>query len=164
MGPGMCAMKLLRYSLTCCAMLASCGVAVAKDVKELDGGEAITVPLSDQSRPATIHVGLVMGSITVTGRDIKDVIVEVNGRPGHGRSFPDEARGLHRVLPSQPMVSIEEQNNRVEIVSPMGNRMVHLEIQVPRKANLELSTVNNGNIEVEGVEGELELGNVNGTI
>ena len=164
MVPGMYAMKLLRYSLTCCAMLATCTVAVAKDVKELDGGETITVPLSDPSRPATIHIGLVTGSITVVGRDIKDVMVEVSGSFGHGRPFPDEARGLHRVLPSQPLISIEEQNNRVEIVSPMGNRMAHLEIQVPRKTNLELSTVNGGNIEVQSVEGELELGNVNGTI
>ncbi len=157
-------MKLLRNSLVFCVMLTVCAVAFAKDVKELGGGETITTPLSDPTRPATVHVGLVMGSITVKGRDIKDVIVEVAGSPGRRGPLPDEARGLRRVLPSQPLVSIEEQNNRVEIVSPMGNRPVRLEIQVPRKTNLELSTVNGGNIEVEAVEGELELGNVNGTI
>jgi hypothetical protein len=157
-------MKLLRNSLACCLMLGACSVALAKEVKDLDGDETVTTPLTDPTRPATIHVGLVMGSITVTGHDIKDVIVEVGGPGGHRGPLPDEARGLHRVLPAQPLVTIEEENNRVEIVSPAGNRPVRLEIQVPRKTNLELSTVNAGNIEVVGVEGELELGNVNGTI
>ena len=163
MPTGMHAMKLIRYA--CYAMLATSSVGLAKDVKELDGGDTITVPLSDQARPATLHIGLVMGGITVTGRDIKDVIVEVRGGSSNGdRRYRDEARGLRRVLPAAPVVSVEEQNNRVEIVSPAGNRPVYLDIQVPRKTNLEISTVNSGNIEVQGVDGELELGNVNGAI
>jgi hypothetical protein len=157
-------MKLLRNSLACCVMLGACSVVLAKEVKELDGDETVTTPLTDPTRPATIHVGLVMGSITVTGHDIKNVIVDVGGPPGHRGRLPDEARGLRRVLPAQPLITIEEENNRVEIASPAANRPVRLEIQVPKKTNLELSTVNAGNIEVVGVEGELEIGNVNGTI
>jgi hypothetical protein len=157
-------MNLLRNAFACIVMIAACDLTFAREVKELDGGETITTPLTDPSRPATIHIGLVFGSITVIGSDIKDVIVEVGGSAGHKAPLPDEARGLRRVLPAQPLISIEEENNRVEIVSPAGNRPVRLDIQVPKKTNLELSTVNAGNIEVTGVEGELELGNVNGTI
>jgi DUF4097 and DUF4098 domain-containing protein YvlB len=153
-------MTLLRNSFACCALIACCGVAVARDVV---GDEQITVPLSDPSRPGTVHVSLVMGSISVKGRDIKDVIIEANG-PGTNRAIPDEARGLRRIVPEGVGVTVEEQNNRVEIATPRGNRTVHLEIQVPRKTNLEIATVNNGGIDVEGVEGELELGNVNGAI
>jgi DUF4097 and DUF4098 domain-containing protein YvlB len=153
-------MTLLRNCIACCALIACCGVAVGKDVV---GDEQITVPLSDPSRPGTVHVSLVMGSISVKGRDIKDVIIEANG-PGTNTAIPDEARGLRRIVPEGVGVTVEEQNNRVEIATPRGNRTVHLEIQVPRKTNLEIATVNNGGIDVEGVEGELELGNVNGAI
>jgi len=39
-----------------------------------------------------------------------------------------------------------------------------LNIEVPLKTNLEISTVNGGEITVEGVDGDLEVGNVNGGI
>jgi hypothetical protein len=160
MSPGTQAMQLLRNSFAGCALIAFSSIALAKDVA---ADEQVSVPFSDASRPGTVHVALVMGSISVVGRDIKDVIVEARG-PGTNRRIPEEAQGLRRILPTQVGVTIEEQNNRIEIQTPPGNRPVRLEIQVPRKTNLDLSTVNAGSIEVEGVEGELELGNVNGAI
>ena len=150
-------MKPIRASFACLALLAYSGMALADQE-----GDHVTVPLSDPSRPGTVHVGLVTGEITVVGRDIKDVIIEMRGASTKERPPPDEARGLRR-LTQQPTVTVEEQNNRVEIVSP-PMRMVVLEIQVPKKTNLELSTVNNGRILVEAVEGELEISNVNGQI
>lgn len=39
-----------------------------------------------------------------------------------------------------------------------------IELQVPRTAHLKLSTVNSGEIEVDGVSGEFQLSNVNGGI
>jgi hypothetical protein len=145
-----------RASFACFILVACSGVAVAQD------SDRVTVPLSDPSRPGTIHVGLVMGEISVVGRDIKDVIIEMRGASTKERPVPDEARGLRRLTQS-PTVTVEEQNNRIEIAAP-PMRTVSLEIQVPRKSNLELSTVNDGGILVEGVDGELEISNVNGEI
>ena len=162
-------MKPIQISFACLALVIGSGMALADQDddrdrdRDRDGDhDRVTVPLSDPARPGTLHVGLVTGEITVTGRDIKEVIVEIHGATTRERPPPDEARGLRR-LTQQPTVSIEEQNNRVEIVAP-PTRMVALEIQVPKKTHLELSTVNNGRILVEGVEGELEISNVNGQI
>lgn len=157
-------MKLIRSSLACLALIACSSVALADDDdRDTDRiGDHVTVPLSDPSRPGTLHVSLVTGSITVTGRDIKDVIVEIHGASTKERPAPEAARGLRRLTP-QPLVSIEERNNRVEINAP-PQRGVRLDIQVPRKTHLDLSTVNFGAIEVAGVEGELEISNVNGAV
>jgi hypothetical protein len=146
-----------RASLACLSLLAYGGIALAQQ-----DSDRVTVPLSDPSRPGTIQVNLVMGEITVVGRDIKEVIVEMRGGSTKERPVPDEARGLRRLTQSAT-ISVEENNNRVEISSP-PRRPVSLEIQVPKKTHLELSTVNNGSIVVEGVEGELEISNVNGQI
>jgi hypothetical protein len=149
-----------RASFACLALVAYSGIALAQDSDH--DTDRVTVPLSDPARPGTVHVGLVTGGISVVGRDIKEVIVEMRGASTRERPVPDEARGLRR-LTQTASVTIEEQNNRVDITAPRM-RMVMLEIQVPKKTNLELSTVNNGRIVVEGVEGELELSNVNGLI
>jgi DUF4097 and DUF4098 domain-containing protein YvlB len=152
-------MKMLDKSFACVAIVAICGVATAQtDV------DRTTVPFSDPSSPGLLHVRLMTGSITVKGSDVKDVIIETQAN-GHRtkRDDPEEAAGLRR-LTQQPSISVEEQNNRMEIRSPSINRAFSVDIQVPRRTNLELSTVNFGNILVEGVEGELEIGNVNGSI
>jgi len=147
-----------RASFACLILIACSGAALADTSDE----DRVTVPLSDPSRPGSLHIGLVTGEISVVGRDIKEVIIEMRGGSTKERPVPDEARGLRRLTQSAS-ISVEEQNNRVEVVaSPM--RSVSLEIQVPKKTNLELSTVNNGRIEVTGVEGELEVSNVNGQI
>jgi hypothetical protein len=177
-------MKLLPRILLSAAILAVCAGATTPNTPE-----RITVAFSDPSRPGLLHVGLVTGNITVKGGNVKDVTVETHTHArgerwrGRGRnpstgpsptprpspSFgpdhdPDETPpGLHR-LPQQPSISVEEQNNRMSIGSPSVNRPVDLEITVPAHTNLELSTVNDGNILVEGVDGEMEIGDVNGTI
>ena len=144
--------------------------------------ERTTVAFSDPSRPGLLHVALVMGSIVVKGADVKEVTIEThthNGGPGGlprhehwhfrgpGQSPADdpeeESRGLRR-LTQQPSLDVTEQDNRMSVGSPNVGRPADLEIQVPRRTNLELSTVNDGDIRVEGVDGELEIANVNGAI
>jgi hypothetical protein len=151
-------MKLFRTCLACLALFACSAIALAQESER----DRVSVPLSDPSRPGSLQVALITGSIKVTGRDVKDVTVEMYGGSTKERPMPEEARGLRR-LTSSASISVEEHNNRVEISAP-PQRSVRLEIQVPKKTSLELSTVNNGSIEVTGVEGELEISNVNGTV
>ncbi len=144
--------------------------------------ERTTVSFSDPSRPGVLHVALVMGNIVVKGADVKEVTIEAHTHSGGPGRFPgpehwhfrgpgpgraedpeEEARGLRR-LTQQPSLDVEEQDNRMSVGSPNPGRPADLEIQVPRRTNLELSTVNDGDIRVEGVDGELEIGNVNGAI
>ena len=144
--------------------------------------ERTTVSFSDPSRPGLLHIALVMGNIVVKGADVKQVTIETHAHNGATGRFPrpehwrfhgpgprpaddpeEESRGLRR-LTQQPSLDVSEQDNRMSISSPSPGRPADLEILVPRRTNLELSTVNDGDIRVEGVDGELEIGNVNGAI
>lgn len=131
--------------------------------------ERLSVPLTDPARPARIEVSLVQGSITVTGAAVREVIVEVTGRDAElrprSRSRGDGDRaGLRRIPNTVFGVELEERDNRVEISTDSWRQPTDLKITVPVASALVLSTVNGGEVAVDGVEGELELHNTNGAI
>ena len=64
-------MKQLYKSFACVALLAAASAVCAQDT-----GERLTASFSDPSRPGTLHVGLLTGSITVKGGQGKDVIIQ----------------------------------------------------------------------------------------
>ncbi|MEP6783587.1 MAG: DUF4097 family beta strand repeat-containing protein [Acidobacteriota bacterium] len=126
--------------------------------------DRVAVPLSDASRPALIDVSLVQGSITVRGVNRKDVqvIAHPEAERPNRRADP-EAMGLHRI-PQTTGFRITEEANRVKISSDSPNRSMTFEIEAPAHANLQLHTVNGGEILVENIEGDLDISNVNGGI
>ncbi|HKC58063.1 MAG TPA: DUF4097 family beta strand repeat-containing protein [Vicinamibacterales bacterium] len=130
--------------------------------------QRVSVALSDPSRPATIQMDTVMGSIMVRGMNRRDIMIE--GRAGAGpgprprrRRGDDEPppAGLRR-LTQNGGFSVEEDRNTVSIdVGPP--RQIDFIIEVPIRTNLDLETVM-GSIVVDGIEGELEIESVNGTV
>ncbi len=132
-----------------------------------DGPEKTTVPLSDPSRPARIHVQLIMGGIEVRGADIKNVVVEAHSRSGGERqeSHPARADGMKRLeLPGNAGLDVVEDNNVVNVKTASWNRPVDLLITVPRRSSLQLKCLNDGDIEVEQVDGEIDADDLNGKI
>ena len=128
---------------------------VAQDI------ERVTVALSDPSRPGLLKITTVNGGMTVKTHNGKDVIIE--GR-SVGRSRPSvTSDGLRRISPGGAGLVIVEENNVITVSSSMPGAPGHLDIQVPAKTNLKLSTVN-GSANVESVEGDLEVSNVNGEV
>jgi DUF4097 and DUF4098 domain-containing protein YvlB len=135
---------------------------------ETSADNRIKVPLADPSRPAHVRAHLLSGSITVKGADVKEVIVEGHARThqeegeeeekpeGHMRRIPMTSTGLS--------VEADEENNDVRISADSMRRSVDLTITVPVHTSLSLHTVNNGNIVVSGVEGELDVNDVNGSV
>jgi len=150
--------------------------------------QQVTVPLSDPSRAGRLSLDLMWGGITITGSNRKDVLIEARssdetrlfgrgrggvivdgGRllilPGRGRGGNDgDGAGLRRL--AQPGgFEVEEHNNQV-VISAGGamNRGIDFTIQVPAKTDLKVSTLNNGPIVVENVEGEIEANNQNESI
>ncbi len=131
----------------------------------LFGQDRITVPFSDPSRPKTLHASLLNGSITVRGYDGKDVIIETKTRGGeegrqHGRSAPD---GMHRIENTSFGLTAEEENNVVRISAGVM-RTLDIVVQVPRNTSLNLRCVNDGNIDVENVSGDLDVNDLNGGV
>jgi DUF4097 and DUF4098 domain-containing protein YvlB len=134
------------------------GTAAAQD-------ETQVVPFSDPARIGKVEVQLLSGGITVRGENRRDVSVAMRGGPPRaGGDRPAPPPGLRR-LTQAPGFEITEERNEIKIESTsMRNGPGSLEIRVPSKTNLELSSVNGGTITVENVEGELEIQNVNGAV
>jgi hypothetical protein len=155
-------MNLLTRSLVCAAAIALCTGATTP----LNADRTV-VSFSDPSRPGTLVVHIIMGGITIKGADVKEVTIDSHTQETFHRPIPsdseEESRGLRRLLQGTS-ITVEERENRMTIESPVVTRPADLEIQVPRRTNLQLSSVNDGNIIVEGVDGELEVSNVNGSI
>lgn len=125
------------------------------------------IPLSSPGQPVHVRVGLVFGSIEVEPHgNAGEVVIEARAGGEEEERRPGRAgrEGMRR-LPNRSLgISVEEEGNRVEVTMGGVPRPATLRLHVPRRASLRLSTVNDGDITVRGVEGDLELQNTNGSI
>ena len=129
--------------------------------------DRVVVPLSDPSRPVTLKASLLSGSITVKGYSGKDVIVEAVPRSQQNRRERDmEKGGLRRIQNSSSGLTVEEEDNVVSVGTGWRGHGggADLTIQVPVNCSMKLSTINDGHIVVENVNGDLEVNNTNGRV
>jgi DUF4097 and DUF4098 domain-containing protein YvlB len=122
--------------------------------------DKVTVPLTDPSQPVVLKASVMNGSITVKAASIRDVVVEARIR-AHDR---DDAADKRRIPINTTGLAVEEENNQVDIDVDSMSRTIDLDITVPVKTSLILHSVNNGDITVTGVTGELDINNVNGEV
>ena len=77
----------------------------------------------------------------------------------------DKTAGLKKLsLPGSTGLSVEEEDNRMEIRTRNLKNSVDLMIQVPFSTSLDLSSFMGGEIEVDNVKGEIEASNMTGAI
>jgi hypothetical protein len=140
--------------------------------------QRLAIPLSDPGRPATLDVDLLAGHILVRGYDGNEVIVIVREHADEDDDDHDDdedeqdergdarrREGLRRIPNTGLGLVAEERDNRVSIGTDTPlMRELELEISVPRRTSVSASTVNGGDLMIEGVTGEHELSNVNGGI
>jgi DUF4097 and DUF4098 domain-containing protein YvlB len=103
----------------------------------------------------------------VKGADVRDVEVQARSRSGdeEHESRPPRAGGMKRLdLGGNAGLDVVEDNNVVTIKTSSWNRPADLTITVPRHSSLELKCVNNGDIHVEQVDGEIDANDLNGKI
>jgi DUF4097 and DUF4098 domain-containing protein YvlB len=145
----------------CVLLLAASLAGIAQE-----SPDHVTVPLTDPSRPAVVHASLINGGITVTGYSGKDVIVEARPRhEGARESKPDrKAEGMHRLDSRGSGLTVDEQDNEVHIGTSAMNHTVDLNIQVPFHTSLKLKCLNDGDIKVEHVTGEVDADDLNGPV
>jgi Putative adhesin len=128
--------------------------------------QRVTVPFSDPSRPGSVQISIVMGSITIKGSNRKDVVVEARppaDRPPRRRAQPEEPPPGLRRLTQSGSFSVEEDKNEITVDVGRPDREMDFVIDVPMRSNLALETVM-GSIFVEGVDGDLEIDSVNGDV
>jgi hypothetical protein len=145
--------------------------------------QRLVVPLSDPGKPASIDVALVMGSIQVVAGKAGEVTIETEGGwdddcdgdedcgpvAGKAKDKPSKEQkgvgGRMRRIPYDAVdLAAEEEDNQVTVRSGGIPRHLELRVMVPPGSSLRLSTVNSGEVDVEGITGELELHNTNGAI
>jgi len=129
--------------------------------------ETITVPLSDPSKAGSLKVNLLNGSIRISGYAGKEVVIEATSKGAEKPDKPNDERasGMRRIVPGNGIeLTATEDKNAITISSRFINKAMSLHIKVPQKFALKATTVNEGNIIIENVDGELEIANVNGDI
>lgn len=159
-------MRLVQTFAALALMGESLAFQPAPPGQRTSSSDRVTVPFSDPSRPGTVKLRMIQGSVSVKGGGGREVVIDASGdlnpRPRSSSRTPSRADGLRRL--TQPSgLTVEEEANVVSITA-RPNDDGHVEIQVPARTNLQLSLVNGGDIVVQGVEGDIEVNNVNGGI
>jgi hypothetical protein len=131
--------------------------------------QQLVVALSEPGKPYKLNVDMVSGTINITAYDGKDIVIDVQSASDKDRRKHEdrnERDGMHRITGGENLeVTAKEKNNSVSVSSGNPMRNVVLNIKVPQNASsIKLSTVNSGNITVDGVSGDIETSNVNGSI
>jgi len=124
--------------------------------------ELITVPLSRPGEPVSLDIDLLSARIEVIGEDRKDVQLQIT-MLGDERKIKTPS-GLKTLAGSGGAISVEEEDNEVSVESESHAGRFEVIARVPRRANLDLETVQDGSIVVRDITGTLELENVNGPI
>jgi hypothetical protein len=127
--------------------------------------EQLTVPLSSPGKPYTLKVHLVTGSIKVTGYDGKDVVINVTPRGGDEEEPRSTVNGMKRISASGGYeVTAKEADNTVTVNTGNPNKALDLILKIPQDVKLKAGTVNDGDVVVENLRGEIEVNNVNDKI
>ncbi len=124
--------------------------------------DQITVRLSNPSQPARIKLQTLGGNISVQAYNGNEVIIKGTAERNResGVRVPDEARGMRRLSPAGAL-SADEDSNVVTIRA--GLKPENIDLQVPASSALSLKTLT-GNVQVQGVLGDLDLESTNGGI
>jgi hypothetical protein len=140
------------------------------------------VPLTDPSKPSLVKIKVHNGNITVTGYNGKTIIVEAKIDSNYLKSKyqkkikeklesklkknQKKIEGMHLIGNNSTGLSIEEENNEVDVKVASFSKKVDLDIKVPFKTSLKLKVkgFQDGKINVENVDGELDVTHHKGTI
>lgn len=124
-----------------------------------------SIPLSHPEKPGKLVVDQLSGSIKVVAYMGNHVVIEViSYMDEDGEVVDSNKKGTRMVSIPSTNIGIGEKNNVVEIHNVQMNRKTDLSIKVPHDFSLKLNTVNDGDITVEGINGEMEVSNFNGGI
>lgn len=149
-------------ALGAAAALAQDKVAAATATTTVGQPETIVVPLSRPGEPMSLSIDFISAHIEVIGEERKDVSLAVTFSGGQRKiTTPSGAKTL---AGGGAGLEVEERDNRVSVDSDGPPSPVHIVARVPRRAKLDLSTVNEGEIAVRDIVGDLQLENVNGPI
>ncbi|MDR8390527.1 DUF4097 domain-containing protein [Aliifodinibius sp. S!AR15-10] len=126
----------------------------------------IAVPLSNPGEPGKLSLGIIRGSLQVSGYDGDEVIIRYGGDVDEDDDEEREVTrdGLRRISGNSTGFEVQENDNNVEISSVSPMRAINFDISVPRNFSLQLSVVHGDDLTIENINGELEISHVNGDV
>jgi len=156
-----------RYLALLASLVLLLPAARARDGDDDDEshGSTARVQFSDPAKPGTLKLSLPWAEARITATDGKEVIVTSTlDQKGHNEV---DHEGFRRLDEDVTFEVVEKDN--VAVISIAGDNMwaahgAEFEIKVPRNTNLVLRTEAGGDIEVNGVEGDLDISSMNGDV
>jgi DUF4097 and DUF4098 domain-containing protein YvlB len=140
--------------------LAGLTLMVCAPLAAQESGDRVVVPARNSSRPRLVKANLTNGSIAVRTHAGKEVIVE-SREPQHQRQ-EQTREGLKRIhVPGGGGLEVIEEDNVITVRA--GNVNQSLVISVPVDTSLQIKAIN-GEVEVDGVHGELDVSSRNGKV
>jgi hypothetical protein len=124
--------------------------------------ETINIPLSRPGEPMSLRIDILSARMEVIGEERKDVELTVTLSAGRRKIVTPS--GAKMLAGGGAGLEISERDNRVSVESDLPTSPVAIVARVPRRAKLDLSTVNESEIVVRDIVGDLQLENVNGPI
>lgn len=124
--------------------------------------QVITIPLSRPGEPVSLEIGMLSARIEVVGEDREDAEFSVSVEQGSRRIITPS--GAKELPASAYSLEVDENDNHISIDTDWRMDKVIIVARIPRRADLELSTTNDGEIIVRNVTGSLQLENTNGPI
>lgn len=126
--------------------------------------EQVAIPLSKPGQPGLLKVETIHGKLTVSAYDGNEVVLRIKGQEGRSPRKEEEKEGLRRISSGGFGLEATEENNVVSVVASVMDKPSEIDIMVPQRFSLKLTTVNGKVVEVKGVKGEIEVNSVNGDI
>jgi hypothetical protein len=127
-----------------------------------NSSQELVVPLTNAGQPGTLEVGIMHGSIKVTGTTGKDVVISISSEQ---RKVEEKSKnGLKKIPNNSFGLTAREEDNYVKVKTDLTNKEVSLDIKVPQNFNVKLKGIDDGDFSVENVNGEIEASHVNGGI
>ncbi len=124
--------------------------------------QIVTVPISRPGEPISLSIEVQSARIEVIGENRDDAQFEVLVADGKRRIVTPS--GTQILKGGSYFLEIEEEDNEISFNTDWRNNKISVLARIPRKANLELRTINDSEIIVSNIEGNLKLSNVNGPI
>jgi hypothetical protein len=125
--------------------------------------ETINIPLSRPGEPISLNIDILSARMEVIGEERKDVELTITLSSGRRKIVTPS--GAKTLSGGGAGLEISERDNRVSVEQDMPTpNPITIVARVPRRAKLDLSTVNESEIVVRDIVGDLQLENVNGPI
>lgn len=139
-----------------------CLLGVAGSATAQVSPQVFNVSLSRPGEPIVLDIDLLSARIEVIGEDRDDAMFEVSVRTSSRKIITPS--GAKTIVGGSYELEIDEDDNEIDVDADWRAEHVTIVARIPRRADLELETVNEGEIIVRDVTGSLQLSNVNGPI